>query len=63
MTNLPDLANTNIIKFADDTKSWKVIENDKDRKELQQTLNKMCEWANVWGMSFNADKCKVMHIW
>lgn len=31
--------NTNIIKFAENTKSWKVIENNEDRLELQQTLN------------------------
>jgi hypothetical protein len=53
---------TNIIKFADDTKCWKVIENDNDRADLQKTLDNMCSWAERWGMCFNAGKCKVMHI-
>ncbi len=56
------VANTKLIKFAVDTKSWKIIESDKDREELQQTLNNLCEWVDRWGMSFNAAKCKVMHI-
>jgi hypothetical protein len=53
---------TNIIKFADHTKCWKVIENDNDKADLQKTLDNMCSWAERWGMSFNAGKCKVMHI-
>jgi ribonuclease P/MRP protein subunit RPP40 len=53
------VALTNIIKFADNTKSWKVFENYKDREELQQTLNHLCELAEKGGMSFILDKCKV----
>jgi DNA gyrase inhibitor GyrI len=45
------------IKFVDDTKCWKVVENEGDRAELQETLDKLIEWTNQWGMSFNADKC------
>jgi hypothetical protein len=26
------------------------------------TINKLHEWAVKWGMSFNKDKCKVMHV-
>ena len=29
--------------------------------ELQEEINKL-EWANKWQMSFNVDKCFVMHI-
>jgi hypothetical protein len=35
------------IKFADDTKCWKVVENDGDRAELQETLDKLIEWADL----------------
>ncbi len=52
---------TNIIKFADDTKCLKIIENDKDRVELQQTLNNLCEWAEKGAMSFNAESLKYAH--
>ena len=30
--------------------------------ELQEDINKLIEWANKWQMSFNVDKCSVMHI-
>ena len=30
--------------------------------ELQEDINKFVEWANNWQMSFNIDKCYVMHI-
>lgn len=51
-----------IKKFADDTKGAKVIKDDKDRDELQQALDILCEWADKWGMSFNVAKCKIMHV-
>jgi ribonucleases P/MRP protein subunit RPP40 len=53
---------TSLIKFADDTKSWRVIEGEGDRKELQQTLDNLCAWAHNWGMQFNESKCRVMHL-
>jgi ribonucleases P/MRP protein subunit RPP40 len=49
-------------KFADDCKGQKTILNDQDRQDLQETINKLMEWATRWGMSFNKDKCKIMHI-
>jgi hypothetical protein len=42
---------TNIIKFTYDTKCWKVVENDGDRAGLQETLERLSEWADQWGMS------------
>jgi tetrahydromethanopterin S-methyltransferase subunit G len=53
---------TLLIKFADDTKVWRVIASEKDRQELQETLDNLCKWAEKWGMQFNEGKCKVMHI-
>ncbi len=45
----------------DDTKCWRKIEEDRDRVEQQETLDKLSKWADQWEMSFNADQCKVMH--
>ena len=30
--------------------------------ELKEDINKLVEWVNKWQMSFNIDKCTVMHI-
>jgi hypothetical protein len=49
-------------KFADDTKGLKFIRSLADREALQKTLDELCEWARMWGMSFNLDKCKIMHV-
>jgi hypothetical protein len=49
-------------KFADDTKVAQVIEKPDDSVELQGTLDRLCEWADRWGMAFNVQKCHVMHV-
>jgi hypothetical protein len=49
-------------KFADDTKLGKTVRTEKDREELQAALDQLCTWADKWGMVFNVDKCKVMHM-
>ena len=49
-------------KFLDDTKLCHRARNPDDIMELQEDINKLAEWANKWKMSFNVDKCSVMHI-
>ena len=49
-------------KFADDTKLWDRARKPDDIMELQEDINKLVEWVNKWQMSFNLDKCSVMHI-
>jgi hypothetical protein len=49
-------------KFADDTKLGKKVRTDRERQELQEALDKLCHWADRWGMEFNVSKCKVMHM-
>ena len=49
-------------KFADDTKLCHRARNPDAIMELKEDINKLFEWANKWQMSFNVDKCSVMHI-
>jgi ribonucleases P/MRP protein subunit RPP40 len=51
-----------LLKFADDTKLARVIRDEKDRQELQTALNGLMDWSVKWGMRFNIQKCKVMHL-
>lgn len=51
-----------ILKFADDTKGAKIIRGQEDREKLQEALDCLCEWAEKWGMLFNLNKCKIMHV-
>jgi hypothetical protein len=50
------------IKFADDGKGMKEIRNRQDAAEMQEALDNLYKWATLWGMKFNVDKCKIMHI-
>jgi Reverse transcriptase (RNA-dependent DNA polymerase)/Endonuclease-reverse transcriptase len=49
-------------KFADDTKVGRRVGDASDANELQETLNRLMDWAQKWGMQFNTKKCKVMHF-
>ena len=49
-------------KFAVDTKLCHRARNPYHIMELQEDINKLVELANKWQMSFNIDKCSVMHI-
>ncbi|CAM4653692.1 unnamed protein product [Lepidochelys kempii] len=54
--------NSEVAKFADDTKLLKIVKTKADCEELQKDLTKLSDWATKWQMKFNVDKCKVMHI-
>ena len=51
-----------IRKFADDTKVGNCIQSDSDIESLQQCINDMFNWSDIWDMQFNIQKCKVMHL-
>ncbi|CAM5134922.1 unnamed protein product [Natator depressus] len=54
--------NSEVAKFADDTKLLKIVKSQADCEELQKNLTKLGDWATKWQMKFNVDKFKVMHI-
>jgi hypothetical protein len=45
--------------FADDALLFGPIT---DNKSLQLDLNSLAEWCNTWQMSFNTNKCQVLHF-
>ena len=44
--------------YADDVLLYKVIRTDGDCVSLQSDLNVLQEWADVWQMKFNVQKCQ-----
>ena len=48
--------------FADDCLLYREIHTDQDQVALQRDLNNLEEWANDWGMRFNAAKCYVLSV-
>lgn len=62
INDLPDIVNSTVYLFADDTKIFKIINNQNDRDTLQNDLKKLTEWSETWLLKFHPDKCKFMHI-
>jgi ribonucleases P/MRP protein subunit RPP40 len=62
VNELPDWIKNEMKMFADDTKIWCKIKTEKDGESLQKDLNELMDWSDKWQLSFNSEKCKVMHI-
>ena len=58
VSEIPDIVESHSSLFADDTKLYSICSKNK----LQSDLDKVVEWTNEMQMSFNAGKCKVMHL-
>ena len=54
--------NSNISKFADDTKIGRVMNSTEDNIVLQKDLDQLVEWSEKWQMKFNIEKCKVLKL-
>ena len=48
--------------FADDTKIGREIKDKTDATLLQNDVDRLNEWGESWGLKFNHQKCKVLHI-
>jgi len=53
---------SSLLKFADDTKVFTRVNDEKDKEELQADLDCLTEWSEKWQSPFNASKCRVMHL-
>ena len=62
INDLPDIVDSTVYLFADDTKIFNVISEPKNKDTLQRDLQKLREWSNTWLLRFHPEKCKHMHI-
>ena len=62
VNDIPETVNCSIKTFADDTKLFRTVKTIDDCNILQNDLNTLSQWTSDWLLSFNVDKCKVMHI-
>ena len=53
---------TSLPLFADDSKCFRLILGWKHGDELQDDLNNLLTWSNIWGMEFDTSKCKVLRV-
>ena len=62
INDLPDGLVSEVLMFADDTKVYREIKDDTDRKTLQSDIDALQEWSNRWLLRFHPQKCKVMTV-
>ena len=62
INDLPDLLESLLFLFADDSKISREIQNETDQEILQEDLNRMNEWSKEWLLEFHPDKLKHLQI-
>ena len=62
INDLEDDISSKVLKFADDTKVFRKVTNDTDKKNLQDDLGKLVRWSENWQKLLNFGKCKCIHI-
>ena len=62
INDLPLVVDSQVRLFADDCLLYRPIRNISDQEKLQEDLKSLENWADEWGMSFNAKKCYIMSI-
>ena len=58
---MDDNVTSNVLKFADDAKVFRRVNNDGDKQHLQNDLDKLVKLSEKWQMLFNFGKCKCIH--
>ena len=62
INDIDDCVNSKLLKFADDTKVFRVIASPEDIISVHGDLVNLDKWSKDWLMLFNVDKCKIMHF-
>ena len=62
INDLPDVFSSMCQLFADDAKIFRNLSSSEEISELQDDLNRLVEWTEIWQLSFNLEKCKSLHI-
>lgn len=56
INDMPEVVHSSIQMFADDTKIFRIVNNPDQAQLLQNDLNALEEWSNLWQLRFNAEK-------
>ena len=62
INDMPDVVDSPIHMFADDTKIFRQMTAQSDQVTLQIDLRQLEAWTKKWQLRFNEEKCKVMHL-
>ena len=59
---MPDVIDSMLLMFVDDTKLYQTISSPIDHDILQEDIDRISAWGEQSLMSFNTDKCQVMTL-
>ena len=59
--DLDDNITSSVLKFADDTKVFRRVNNDGVKQHLQKDLDTLVKLSEKWQMLFNFGKCNCLH--
>ena len=62
INDLPGMIKSSCKLFADDSKLYGPVKDNRDKDILQDDLNRCAEWEKKWNMEFHPDKCKILHF-
>ena len=62
INDLPDIVQSFIKLFADDTKIYKPCDNELSSITLQNDIDRMTDWSKTWLLKFNEQKCKHLQL-
>ena len=65
INDLPDSISSIAKIYADDTKilaKLKANSYESDTAKLQNDIDNLVDWTNIWLMRLNIEKCKVIHV-
>ena len=60
INDLPEVVQSNILLFADDTKIFNKVTSVDDSTLLQKDIDALNVWSDKWLLKFNTDKCHVL---
>ena len=62
INDLEDDISCKELKFADDTKVFRKVTNVTDKRSLQDDLDKLVKWSEMWQILLHFGKCKCINI-
>ena len=62
INDLPESILSGVKMYADDTKIFQLVNNEEQAKKLQEEIDKLYNWSQVWQLLFHPDKCHILHL-
>ena len=62
INDLPDQIRNTVKIFSGDSQIFRALHEPEDYSYLQDDLDRLVEWSQLWQLHFNDSKCKVLHM-